>query len=120
MKTAKEILNDCFLGVIDFNEKAALAAMEEYAKQFQEPKPTLNILLDQVLPSTGVLMKHCNGGWDFYMTDNDFLKGESFMAQKTNEDFCRFINRLIKEIIEIEKGIEEPLTTIDYAIWENQ
>ena len=33
MKTAKQILSDCFLGIIDFNETAALAAMERYAKQ---------------------------------------------------------------------------------------
>ena len=33
MKTAKEILSKCFLGVIDFNEAAALGAMEKYAKQ---------------------------------------------------------------------------------------
>ena len=32
-KTKKQILLDCFLGVIDFNESAALAAMEKYAKQ---------------------------------------------------------------------------------------
>ena len=32
MKKAKEILNECFLGVIDFNEKAAIAAMEQYAR----------------------------------------------------------------------------------------
>ena len=32
MKKAKEILNQCFLGVIDFNEEAAIAAMEKYAE----------------------------------------------------------------------------------------
>ena len=30
---AKEILHECFLGVIDFNEGAAIAAMKKYAKQ---------------------------------------------------------------------------------------
>lgn len=39
MKTAKEILNECFLGVIDFNEHAALAAMEQYAKLCQSLLP---------------------------------------------------------------------------------
>ena len=33
MKTKEKILSECFLGVIDFNESAALAAMEKYAKQ---------------------------------------------------------------------------------------
>ena len=33
MKKAKQILSECFLGVIDFNEAAALAAMGKYAKQ---------------------------------------------------------------------------------------
>ena len=33
MKTAMEILNECFLGVIDFNEEAAISAMEQYASQ---------------------------------------------------------------------------------------
>ena len=33
MKTANQILSDCFLGVIDFNEAAAVDAMEKYAKQ---------------------------------------------------------------------------------------
>jgi hypothetical protein len=32
-KSANKILKDCFLGVIDFNEKAAIGAMEKYAKQ---------------------------------------------------------------------------------------
>lgn len=35
MRTLSDILNECFLGVIDFNEDAALHAMELYAKQFQ-------------------------------------------------------------------------------------
>lgn len=32
-RTAKEILNECFLGVIDFNEEAALHAMQLYLKE---------------------------------------------------------------------------------------
>ena len=35
IKSAKKILRECFLGVIDFNEKAALHAMELYAEQFR-------------------------------------------------------------------------------------
>ena len=35
IKSAKKILRECFLGVIDFNEKAALHAMELYANQFR-------------------------------------------------------------------------------------
>jgi hypothetical protein len=76
--------------------------------------------MDYVLPSTSVMMKHCNGGWDFYMTDDDFIKGESFMAQKSNEDFHHFMERLIEKIIEDEKNDDEPLTTIDYAIWKDK
>lgn len=80
----------------------------------------LTTLMDYVIPSTGVMMKHCNGGWDFYMSDEDFINGESFMAQKPSEDFHQFAERLIAEIMKIEEGLEEPLTTIDYAIWKNQ
>lgn len=80
----------------------------------------INTLMNYVLPSSSVMMKHCNGGWDFYMTDDDFLNGKSYMAQKCNEDFDGFIKRLIAQIIEDEKNDDEPLVTIDYAIWELQ
>lgn len=82
----------------------------------------LTTLLDYVIPSTGVMMKHCNGGWEFYMTDDDFIKGESFMAQKANEDFHQFAERLIAKLIEDEEKNKdtEPLVTIEYAIYKNQ
>ncbi len=55
MKTKKEILSDCFLGVIDFNEAAALGAMDEYAKQesaelleaLQKIRDSIGIPIDQ-------------------------------------------------------------------------
>ena len=44
--TAKQILLNCFLGVIDFNEAAALGAMEKYAKQ--ESAELLEALIELV------------------------------------------------------------------------
>jgi len=38
MKAAQKILHECFLGVIDFNEKAAIAAMKKYAKFYHKKK----------------------------------------------------------------------------------
>ena len=36
MKSAKTILNECFLGVIDFNEEAAIDAMQKYAEEYHK------------------------------------------------------------------------------------
>ena len=80
----------------------------------------LSILLDYVLPSTSVLMKHCNGGWDFYKTDDDFLNEKSFMAQKASESFHSFMERLIIVLMEEEKNDDELLVATDYAIWKNE
>lgn len=82
----------------------------------------LTTLLDYVIPSSGVMMKHCNGGWEFYMTDEDFIKGESYFSQKPQENFHQFAERLIVKLMEDEKekNDPEPLVTIDYAIYKNE
>ena len=50
MKTAKDILTDCFLGVIDFNEDAALGAMNKYAKLYHKRKvKRCSLLLNEIL-----------------------------------------------------------------------
>ena len=38
MRSRKSILRECFLGVIDFNEEAALDAMKRYAELYHESK----------------------------------------------------------------------------------
>lgn len=38
MKSKKSVLRECFLGVIDFNEAAALEAMKIYAELYHENK----------------------------------------------------------------------------------
>ena len=38
MRSRKSILRECFLGVIDFNEDAALDAMKRYAELYHESK----------------------------------------------------------------------------------
>jgi len=38
MRSAKSVLRECFLGVIDFNEAAAIDAMKKYAKLYHESK----------------------------------------------------------------------------------
>lgn len=81
----------------------------------------LSLLLDYVLPSTSVLMKHCNGGWEFYKTDTDFVNDKSYMSQDTSEDFHKFMERLIERLIKEEvDNNEERCVGIDYAIWSNK
>ena len=53
MKNAKSILRECFLGVIDFNEAAAIDAMKKYAKQYHESKVKKN-------KKIGVALKESN------------------------------------------------------------
>lgn len=79
----------------------------------------LTLLIDYVLPSSSVLMKHCNGGWDFYKSDDDFVKDESYMSQDSGEDFHHFMERLIQKLMKDEENDEERLVAIDYAIWSN-
>lgn len=79
----------------------------------------LTLLLDYVIPSNGVLYKHCNGAWDFYKSDDDFIKGESYMSQDCNEDVHQFLERLVQQLMKDEENDEERLVAIDYAIWSN-
>lgn len=79
----------------------------------------LEHLLNYVIPSNGVLYKHCNGGWDFYKTDDHFINGNSYMNQATTENFHQFAERLVDKLMEDEKDDEERLVAIDYAIWSN-
>lgn len=64
MRTAKSILRECFLGVIDFNEEAAIAAMKRYAKLYHESKVkkiSCNPVLSDSLPIQCTEDKHIEG-----------------------------------------------------------
>lgn len=80
----------------------------------------LSILLDQVLPCSGVLFKHCHGSWAFYKTDDAFEKGTEFMSQKVNESFDQFSHRLVEALVKEEEAIEFKDISIDYAIWRDK
>lgn len=79
----------------------------------------LELLLDNVLPSTGVLFKHCPGAWEFFKSDIDFEEGKGYMSQKCDESFHTFIERVVQQLMKDEEGDEEPLVSIDYAIYSN-
>lgn len=79
----------------------------------------LSLLMDYVIPSSGVLMKHCNGGWEYYLSDTEFVNKKSYMSQSTSEDFKTFAERLIQQLMKDEENDEERLVAIDYAIWSN-
>ncbi len=80
----------------------------------------LGVLMNYVLPSTSVLMKHCNGGWDFYKDDRAFEDGKSYMSQGTSETFSQFMERVVQSLMKDEENDTERLVAIDYAIWENK
>ena len=79
----------------------------------------LTLLLDYVIPSGGLLYKHCNGAWDFYKSDFEFIAGVSYMSQDTNEDVHHFLERLVQQLMKDEENDQERLVSIDYAIWSN-
>ncbi len=79
----------------------------------------LTLLLDYVIPSGGILYKHCNGAWDFYKSDRDLEDGISYMSQDTNENAHQFLERLVQQLMKDEGNDEERLVAVDYAIWSN-
>lgn len=100
MRTAKSILRECFLGVIDFNEEAALAAMKKYAEVYHESKvkkfsfnpPVIGSFLADLLdelPENRPLYKD-SGLWQQRSDDME----DVYYQQRVNEKTEDFIKRL--------------------------
>jgi len=82
-------------------------------------KMDLSLLMDYVIPPSAVLMKHCNGGWEYYKSDDDFVNEKSYMSQDPKEDFHEFMERLVRQLMKDEENEDEPTVAIEYVIWSN-
>lgn len=58
-----------------------------------------------------------SGLWGYYQNDTDFDNDNVFLTQKHNENFEDFTKRIITQIMDDESKNEEPLVTINFAIY---
>ncbi len=77
---------------------------------------TTSALINEVLPEGSVLYKHNHGLFSFYLTDDNFRSGESFLDQNSSLDFHVFIEEIISTLIELEADHIEPLVQADYDL----
>ena len=80
----------------------------------------LSLLLDEVIPESGVLAKINHSYWVYYKTESDFIHDRYGIDQLQDESFEAFAERLVKQIMEDEECCDEKTVTINYAIWSNR